>query len=85
MKFLLADAISALPITTAAMTSTPASAQAAAEGASGVDPDAIRCEWRSITGSRVRKLRICTTNEEWRAIKRKDRDGVVEINAEQQS
>lgn len=28
-------------------------------------PEAVRCERRAVTGSRVRRVRICMTNAEW--------------------
>ncbi|MCI4590923.1 hypothetical protein MOK15_12580 [Sphingobium sp. BYY-5] len=32
------------------------------------DPNAVRCKRLEVTGSLVRKERICKTNAEWRAI-----------------
>mgnify|MGYP005670982043 FL=1 len=32
------------------------------------DPNAVRCKRLDVTGSLVRKERICKTNAEWRAI-----------------
>ncbi|WP_228227340.1 hypothetical protein [Sphingobium soli] len=32
------------------------------------DPDAIRCKRLQVTGSLVRKTRVCKTNAEWKAI-----------------
>ncbi len=33
------------------------------------DPNAVRCKRLDVTGSLVRKERICKTNAEWRAIR----------------
>lgn len=39
------------------------------------DPNAMRCKRLDVTGSLVRKERICKTNAEWRAISdRQNRD-----------
>lgn len=32
------------------------------------DPNAVRCKRLSVTGSLVRKERVCKTNAQWRAI-----------------
>lgn len=45
------------------------------------DPNATRCKRLDVTGSLVRKERICKTNAEWRAISdRQNRDANDLIN-----
>ncbi|MHA6769309.1 hypothetical protein [Sphingobium ummariense] len=44
------------------------------------DPNAVRCRRLDVTGSLVRKERICKTNAEWRAIseqQNRDADDII--------
>ncbi|MBC2776125.1 hypothetical protein H6P80_00695 [Parasphingopyxis sp. GrpM-11] len=46
--------------------------EAAGQESAALDPyapDALRCERRAVTGSRVRRVRICLTNAEWAALR----------------
>ncbi len=63
----------------------PASAQAQPEGTKAPldrnDPGATRCRKFAVTGSLVRKERVCKTNAEWRAIldqQGRDADNLIE-------
>ncbi|WOK37868.1 hypothetical protein [Sphingomonas sp. C3-2] len=48
---------------------TAAQAQnAAPAAASRSDPNAVKCRQLQVTGSLVRKERVCKTNAEWRSI-----------------
>lgn len=47
---------------------TAAQAQSAAPAASRSDPNTVRCRQIQVTGSLVKKERVCKTNAEWRAI-----------------
>jgi hypothetical protein len=45
------------------------------------DPDAVRCRKFLVTGSLVKKERVCKTNAEWRAIseqQNRDADNLIE-------
>ncbi|HAF40358.1 MAG TPA: hypothetical protein DCG90_01065 [Sphingobium sp.] len=47
------------------------------------DPNAVRCKRLDVTGSLVRKERICKTNAEWRAIseqQNRDADDLITRN-----
>ena len=47
------------------------------------DPNAVRCKRLAVTGSLVRKERICKTNAEWRAIseqQNRDADDLISRN-----
>ncbi|EQB31004.1 hypothetical protein [Sphingobium ummariense] len=47
------------------------------------DPNAVRCRQLEVTGSLVRKERICKTNAEWRAIseqQNRDADDIISRN-----
>lgn len=47
------------------------------------DPNAVRCKRLAVTGSLVRKERICKTNAEWRAIseqQNRDADDLITRN-----
>ncbi|CCW19796.1 hypothetical protein EBBID32_41660 [Sphingobium indicum BiD32] len=44
------------------------------------DPDAVRCKRFQVTGSLVKKERVCKTNAEWRAIseqQNRDADDII--------
>ena len=43
------------------------------------DPNAVRCKRFQVTGSLVKKERICKTNAEWRAISEEQNRGAEDI------
>ncbi|MBC2777399.1 hypothetical protein [Parasphingopyxis marina] len=60
-----------------AIAQAPAAAQDAeapttdvADEAERLDPDAVRCERRAVTGSRARRIRVCMTNAQWETLRR---------------
>ena len=70
-----------LPLIALAMLTLPAPLLAQADGATAaVDPaapEAVKCKRIEITGSLVRKTRICKTNAEWKRI-REGNDGELD-------
>jgi hypothetical protein len=49
--------------------------------ADGLDPDAVRCERRAVTGSRARRIRVCMTNAQWETLRQEgNRDATDTID-----
>jgi hypothetical protein len=53
--------------------STSALADKPAKGIGGRDPDAVRCIKTPVTGSIVRKTKICRTNAEWQKFQEREK------------
>lgn len=66
MRFLLPVALLALPFVAVPARAEPQPAPAAKLDPR--DPNAVKCRRLEVTGSLVRRERICKTNAEWRAI-----------------
>lgn len=73
MKIVLAAA--SLAVLTAALAAQ--SAEAAGRAKRKYDPDQMICESRDLIGSRLKKVRVCHTAQEWEEVRLEEKVGLM--------
>ncbi|MDI1296545.1 MAG: hypothetical protein PSY12_11790 [bacterium] len=82
MKFVFGRTVIGLSLMAASVCAVAQSPEPAAKLDKN-DPNAVRCRRLDVTGSLVRKERICKTNAQWRAIgeqQNRDADDLITRN-----